>query len=227
MVRLNPTLALFLLGAIVSDCDIAVAWSGPRSPPPLRRNSTVAVVETGEWSGYVGLEARYFVDDPLYVGQQYNNQSVVFAPEYYRQWQDSRFSLTFRPFLRQDSSDDQRSHVDVRELLWLMVGDNWELRAGLGHLFWGVTESQHLVDIVNQSDSVEDMDGEQKLGQPLIDLSLIRDWGTLDLLLLPGFRERTFPGSDGRLRTALTVDVDQVGYEADAGDQRVDVALRC
>ena len=180
----------------------------------------------GEWSGYVGLEARQFIEDPLYSEQKKHNQSLVFAPEFYQQWQDGRFSLTFSPYMRQDSSDEQRSHADVRELLWLMVGDDWELRAGMGRLFWGVTESQHLVDIVNQTDLVEDIDGEQKLGQPLINLSLIRDWGTLDLFLLPGFRERTFPGSDGRLRQPLVVDVDQAGYESSAGDQHVDVALR-
>jgi len=183
-------------------------------------------IEAGEWSGYVGLEARYFVDDPLYAGQEQHSQSLSFSPEFYQQWQDGRFSLTFSPYVRQDSSDDERSHADVRELLWLMVGDDWELRAGLGRMFWGVTESQHLVDIVNQSDLVEDIDGEQKLGQPLINLSLIRDWGTLDLLLLPGFRERTFPGKEGRLRLPLLVDTDQAMYESNAGDQHVDVALR-
>jgi hypothetical protein len=187
---------------------------------------TITVAEAGEWSGYVAVEARQFIDDPLYAGQQRNNQSLAFAPEFYQQWQRGRFSLTFSPFVRQDSSDDQRSHADVRELLWLMVGDGWELRAGLGRLFWGVTESQHLVDIVNQTDLVEDLDGEQKLGQPLIDLSLIRDWGTLDLLLLPGFRERSFPGPDGRLRSEPYVAVDQAGYEAAAGQQHIDVALR-
>jgi len=183
-------------------------------------------VTAAEWSGHVGVEARQFVEDPLYAGQQHNNQSLVFVPEFYQQWQDGRFSLTFSPFMRQDSSDTERSHVDIRELLWLMVGDGWELRAGLGRLFWGVTESQHLVDIVNQTDLVEDLDGEQKLGQPLINLSLIRNWGTLDLLLLPGFRERTFPGTDGRLRLPLLVDTDQTEYEASAGDRHVDVALR-
>ena len=89
---------------------------------------------------------------------------------------------------------------------WLKVFDESELRVGLRKVFWGVTESQHLVDIINQTDLVESLDGEEKLGQPMINYALINDWGTLDLYLLPYFRERTFSGINGRLRSSLYVD---------------------
>ena len=85
-------------------------------------------------------------------------------------------------------ADDRRSHFDVRELMYQRVFDDFELRAGLGRVFWGVTESYHLVDIINQTDLVEDIDLEDKLGQPLVNLTLIRDWGALDLFALPGCR---------------------------------------
>jgi len=179
-----------------------------------------------EWSGYVGLEARIFPDDPLFPVQQGDSSSIAFQPEYYREWNDGRSSLTIEPFLRIDSGDDERSHADIRELMWLTVGDDWELRAGVGKVFWGVTESQHLVDIINQTDLVENIDGEEKLGQMMIDLSLIRDWGTLDLFILPGFRERTFPGMEGRLRTPLVVDTDQANYESSREEKRIDYAIR-
>ena len=80
-----------------------------------------------------------------------------------------------------------------------MFGD-WELRLGIGKVFWGVTESRHLVDTINQSDGVEDIDGEAKLAQPMATLSWIRDWGVVELLVLPYFRERTFAGVEGRPR---------------------------
>jgi len=116
--------------------------------------------------------------------------------------------------------------VDAREAFYLLVGDTWELRAGLQKVFWGVTESQHLVDVINQTDGVEDVDGEDKLGQPSVSLALIHDWGTLDLYLLPGFRERTFPGREGRLRPPLYVDTDLTTYESDAEEWHVDWAAR-
>ncbi len=90
------------------------------------------------------------------------------------------------------------------------------MRAGIGKVFWGVTEALHLVDIINQTDLVENPDGEQKLGQPLLKFSLERDWGILDFYALPGFRERTFPGEAGRLRTHPRVDTDLASYASDA-----------
>jgi hypothetical protein len=82
------------------------------------------------------------------------------------------------------------------------------------------------VDIINQTDLVEDIDGEDKLGQPMVDLSLPMDWGTIDLFILAYFRERTFPGPDGRLRSPLVVDTDNPMYESGAEERHVDFAVR-
>ena len=87
-----------------------------------------------------------------------------------------------------------------------------------------MTESQHLVDIVNQTDFVEAPDGEDKLGQPMVKLSLVRDWGLVDAFILPGFRERTFPGEDGRFRPQLVVK--DAEYQDDDKDKHIDYALR-
>lgn len=180
----------------------------------------------GEWSGYVAGEARVFTHDAAFAGQEGSALSVAAQPEYYREWDDGRQSFLFVPFLRLDNRDPERSHADIRELTWLRAGEEWELRAGVRKVYWGVSESQHLVDIINQTDLVENPDGEDKLGQPMINLAWIQDWGTVDLFLLPGFRERTFPGSAGRLRSAAVVDTDRPSYESAAEDRHVDAALR-
>ena len=82
------------------------------------------------------------------------------------------------------------------------------------------------MDIVNQTDLVEDIDGEDKLGQPMVHLSLVRGWGILDVHLLTGFRERTFPGVNGRPRYLIPIDTDSPTYESGAGDARVDGVVR-
>ncbi|HHH47651.1 MAG TPA: hypothetical protein ENK51_01995, partial [Gammaproteobacteria bacterium] len=129
-----------------------------------------AAAHAGEWSGYVSGEYRYFPDAPGDPRQHGNNLSFSAQPEYYHEWDSGRQSLTVVPFARWDQGDSRRSHADIRELNWLKASDNWELRAGIGKVFWGVTESQHLVDIINQTDFVENLDGEDKLGQPMIQL---------------------------------------------------------
>ncbi|MCF6338745.1 MAG: hypothetical protein L3J84_12490 [Gammaproteobacteria bacterium] len=180
----------------------------------------------GEWSGYISGEFRAFANSPTDARQHDNNLSFSAQPEYYTDWDNGRQSFTVVPFVRWDENDDERSHVDIRELTWLKAADTWELRAGIRKVFWGVTESQHLVDIINQTDLVEATDGEEKLGQPMINLALIRDWGTLDLFVLPGFRERTFPGEKGRLRVSPRVDTDQAIYESGDKEQHIDYAAR-
>ena len=184
--------------------------------------------QAGEWSGYIAGELRYFPESPLSADQYDDfNSSFSAQPEYRHEWDDGYQTFTFVPFVRVDQRDSERSHFDIRELTWLKAASDWELRVGIRKLFWGVTESQHLVDIINQTDLVEHSDMEEKLGQPMVNFALIRDWGTVDLFLLPGFRERTFPGKEGRLLNGgIPIDTDQTRYESSAEEKHVDWAVR-
>ena len=180
-----------------------------------------------ELSGWIGMEDRAFVQDPRFEDQFDGHQlSLIVNPEFMYDAEGGRHQFSFVPFLRLDARDEERTHFDVREAYWRYVGDDWEILAGLDTVFWGVTESRHLVNVINQIDQVEDIDQEDFLGQPMIDLSVQLDWGRLDLFALPGFRERTFPGKDGRLRTALPVDEDAAEFESDLEELHVDAAIR-
>jgi len=178
-----------------------------------------------ELSGYVEGEIRLFPHDPLYFGQQDQSASLAFQPEYYHEF-ESGSSFTFVPFFRLDSADSERTHFDVRELTYLWLHDDFELRLGVRKVFWGVTEVLHLVDIINQTDLVEDLDGEDKLGQPMINYNIEGAWGAWGLFVLPGFRERTFPGAHARLRGGLPIDADNATYDSAAEELHVDFAAR-
>ena len=155
-----------------------------------------------------------------------SHSSLSLLSDYYVEWNGGDNSFTFTPFFRFDQRDQQRSHFDLRELTWVRVRGNWELRAGVRKVFWGVTESQHLVDIINQTDYVENPDGEEKLGQPMINLSYSGNLGIVDLYLLTGFRERTYPGEDGRLGTPFPIKESEARFESGAGRNRSDFAVR-
>ncbi len=180
-----------------------------------------------ELSGEIAAELRYFFSDAQLAGQyDHFNVSASVLPELYRRWNDGKSSITFEPFARIDQHDEQRTHADIRELSWLGIGDGYDLKLGISTVFWGVTESQHLVDIINQTDQLENIDGEDKLGQPMLNLEFTRTWGTLELFLLPGFREREFIGREGRLGLQQRVDSDAVRYESGAKQKHTDVAVR-
>jgi len=193
---------------------------------PLWLSLFINTATAGEWSGNVAVEMRGFLHDGVDSRQDQANLSLSALPEYYTEWNNANDTFTFTPFIRIDSDDSERTHADLRELKWTHVGKDWELDLGISKVYWGVTESQHLVDIVNQTDLVENIDGEDKLGQPMARLSLVRDWGIVDLFVLPGFRERTFPGKSGRLRTNPYVDTDLARYEHHQKDDHIDWAAR-
>jgi len=185
----------------------------------------LAAAGAGELSGYVSVEGRGFFDDALYSGQERDNGSIAAQPEYYHEW-DNGSSFTFVPFARLDSADSERTHLDIRELNYLYREDIWFFRIGVGKVFWGATEFVHLVDIVNQTDLVEHIDGEDKLGQPMLQFGITPSWGNIDVFIMPFFRERTFPGRDGRLRSSRVVDVDDPIYESSSEDRNMDLAVR-
>lgn len=178
-----------------------------------------------EWSGVASGEGRYFFEEGDF-GQKQSEYSIAVEPEFFHRWEDSDLSIVFKPFLRWDSLDEERSHADIRELMVRYYSDEWELKAGVGKVFWGVAESQHLVDVINQTDFVENIDGEDKLGQQMVVLSTERDYGLLEFFLLPGSRERTFAGEEGRFRFPLTLDENHPIYADEDGKQRLDAAIR-
>lgn len=184
----------------------------------------------GQWDagGDLRLEIRVFPQSPAYSRQQSNLASPSFAlePELRYEFGGGSDRLTLRPFLRWDTHDDERSHFDLREANFLHVAPSWDMLAGVSRVFWGVTESVHLVDIINQTDAVEDIDREDKLGQLMLNMNLIRDSGTYSFFILPGFRERKFPGDDARRRGPLPIDTGNATFASGAGNKHVDYAVR-
>ena len=178
-------------------------------------------------TGFIGLDTQAFWLDGQYQGQESGiNPSLLLQPEFYWRSDDRRQRISIVGFARVDSVDDERTHADLREAYWGVDGDGWDFTAGVSKIFWGVTESRHLVDVINQTDLVESIDEESKLGQPLVNLNLQRDYGRFGLYVMPYFRERTFPGVDGRFRSPLVVDTANPIYESSKEENHVDLALR-
>lgn len=203
--------------------------------PPASAKDVVKIAKPVEkpatkfdFDGWAGVELRVFPRQPLYPGQDDDpfQTSLALAPKF--SWSDTagKWALDFAPYYRWDAIDDERSHGDIREAAFNVFEDGFDLRLGISKVYWGVTEARQLVDIVNQTDQVESFDGDEKLGQPMAFLrGSISNYG-FDVLVLPGFRERTFSGVKGRLRTALPINEDDAQYESSAKNNRVDLAGR-
>ncbi len=178
-----------------------------------------------EFNLEVGTEYSFFFKEGAYAGQKRHFPSISLQPEYFIESNKGVHSFTFTGFFRLDV-DKKRTHWDIRELYWLTYKNNWELSAGLKKVYWGTTESIHLVDIINQTDQVESFDGEEKLGQPMVHFSLVSTIGTFDAFGMPYFRTRTFPGEKGRLRTPVPIEKSDISFESNAEQWHPDFSIR-
>ena len=182
-----------------------------------------------ELSGRLTLEGRWYYQDGAHPGQESHASGLVAEPKLYVEDEEGR-SLTVAPFFRYDAADPRRTHLDLREAYLLLLGEigagEWELRLGADRVFWGVAESRHLVDIVNQTDFIEHPNEESKLGQPMAHLTWSGESGVVELFALTYHRERTFPGRPGRLRSRFVVDDGGISYESAAAEWHVELAAR-
>ncbi len=189
----------------------------------------VAQTVTHDFSGRVSIESRWYPQSAAHAGQRSHGSGFVAEPKLYLEDAQGR-SLILAPFFRYDGADSRRTHADLHEAYLMLFGQigngEWELRLGVDRVFWGVTESRHLVNIINQIDLVEHPYKEPTLGQPMAHLTWSGDWGAAEIFGLTCHRARTFPGRSGRLRFPLIVDNERVSYESDARQWHLDLAVR-
>ena len=186
----------------------------------------------GDLFGWFDAQARFFpqqASNPLGFPTQNDywfNGSLAWEPGFFMNVTDyMNFELIL--FGRVDQHDRNRTHGDFREAFFELFFDEWTLGFGIHKVFWGVTESRHLVDIINQSDLVEDFDTDIKLGQAMVTTSYTHDKaGTFSLYVMSWARPLVFPGPLGRPTLPVPVDNDLRVYESRLKQGQIDVAFR-
>ncbi len=155
-------------------------------------------------SGFVEAEGRWFPksSDDGVIRSLFG--ALAIEPSLKFQLTDTA-KLTLTGFGRIDTVVAARTHGDVREAKYEGRFGAVDVTLGLDRRFWGQLEAAHLVDIVNQIDQLEDIDGEDKLGQPLAEVKWTGSKASIALLALPYFRDRHFPQSADRPNTPLRI----------------------
>ena len=180
-----------------------------------------------ELTAELKLRSRFFIDEPLDNNQLERRQFTGgFEPNLFWRNSDRNHQVAITASFHADSEDEEATRFDILEAYWSFSKNDWDLLVGINRVFWGVTESRHLVNIVNQVDGVESLDEEYFLGQPMVKVGHQTALGRFDLFLMTGFRERTFPGQNGRLRNRHIIDSENARHESAADNWRGDIALR-
>ena len=158
---------------------------------------------------------RLFFNEGLYPDQKQVFASIAIKPEFVIDWNNQEQRIVGDFFARLSSAEDGRSHLDIRELYYQISKKNWEFSAGIKKVYWGVIESIHLVDVINQTDLVESFDGEAKLGQSMVQYTLLTDIGTFEAFILPFHRYRNLSKAQGRFRFPIVINGSDAIYESE------------
>ena len=143
-----------------------------------------ASTATGQGWAESAVETRAFLDRSGRGDLSRLETSLVLRARYWHGWDKRSQRISVEAFWRIGLGNDRRTHLDFRELNWEKRWSNFELRAGVGMVSWGVIESASIVDVINQRDLLEGLDKRAKLGQPMPNLA--RDSGVVARLRSPG-----------------------------------------
>lgn len=209
-------------------CASEPAFMGDLELQQLLNDSAQRTSRWWRFSNELSTQLRTFPATAVQSDQNNHlNTSFAVQPRLELTGMGGDLAFTAELFARFDLDDSRRTHWDIREanVSWRL--GEFELRAGIGKVFWGVAESVHLVDVINQSDTLEGIDGEDKLGQPMLAATWYQETaGELSVYLLPYSRERRFPGNAGRLRGPVVVSHNHSTHASGAGAWHPSLALR-
>ena len=181
-----------------------------------------------EYNLYGSIQPEYslFINGDGRHNQSREKPSILGTANFTTFIQDDNAKISISALGRYDREDDNRSYFDLQKLKYEYYFDDATIKFGNEIVFWGVNESFHLVDIINQSNLAENLSGTKKLGQPMIALSFYKDFGDVDFYMLPYFREQVFPGTKGRPRLKFEIDENSISYESSKAEKHTDFAIR-
>lgn len=148
------------------------------------------------------LVGRFYAQAPEGEGEG-NVAALRLAPELMLRRGDAR--LLVAPEVRWENHGSGRSIADFNELYFSVRAGETMIEAGITRLFWGVTESLPLENIINPPDLAADYTGKTTLGVALVRLARPVGFGQIEIILIPWDRDPRFPGVAGRPRTELPV----------------------
>jgi hypothetical protein len=204
--------------ATPSGATGATSFAKATSEPATPSSKFMPNIPGLRLTGAIGVWGRGFTESPQWDGQRnaaiWPNVEGWVKAEY--TWNNGKDRFNFMPYGRKDFMGS-RSLVDVKEGYFRHVEDGWNVLVGVNTVHWGVTESRHLVNIINQVDYGWNIDGDEELGQPMANVKVTTPIGTLSLYSLFGFRPFHTAKVEDRLRfplvatspTILASDVDK------------------
>ena len=188
----------------------------------------VAVLTSGsvraqEFKGFIEAQGLAYEHD----GLAGDDQAVALSGQLEAQAQlAENLEFSLRVFGRLDPNSSKGTYVDLPIAKITYKLDNWQFAAGFDTVFWGVAESQRVVNVINQPDFIRSLRGDVTQGQPMLSVNWYGEVFRAEAYVLPYFRERRFGGENFRTGLPLPVDASDPIYEDPDKKRHVDYAGR-
>jgi len=162
----------------------------------ITTSSTARAEWTVDSRGEMGLETRVFTPDDD-SGTQ--DQNVAAAARLQVDAKEGPFRLRFRGFVRHDETDRGRSAAFPEEAWAQWRGDRFSLTVGWDMVTWTATEAFHPADVINSRYFDSNVEGFEKIGEPLAQLRMKLGQGAVSAYFMPFFTSPIFPSPRSRL----------------------------
>lgn len=177
-----------------------------------------------EWQGFLEIERlQYFKASPLGTSMYINRVSAQIETH---QALTDHLNFDMRLYGSVNTAQASGNYFDPTIAKLSYTQGPFQLDLGWDIVYWGVVESQRIVNVINQADQIRDLEGDVPLGQPMLAVHYLGDSNTLSGFVLPRFVELNYGSEDLRLGFPLPVDGDSAIFEDSAGRDHVDYALR-
>ena len=167
-----------------------------------------------DFSAEIEIENQFFNTDALYPDQKSYFLSGALKPKLDINSADGKHIFKVELFARGSFQDPNRTHWDIRQAYYQRRLNSWTITAGVRKVCWGVTESNHWVDIINQNDAMESTDGSEKLGQTMVQISKNSAWGNFEFFYLPYSRRIQLPSKTGRNRFPIVLQREDIPFKS-------------
>ena len=134
------------------------------------------------------------------------------------------WTLEYDIVARKSRNDKGKNIVEARQFVIGRPIGEVDVYVGNRQLFWGVTESNNVVDYVNQKDAAAGRSSENKLGAPSVSFEFYPGDAEFQYVYMPVFREQTF--NDQFAHPGLGLSLNSAEFSVEKGNLAGDHAFR-
>ncbi|QEW22487.1 hypothetical protein LA6_004712 [Marinibacterium anthonyi] len=184
-----------------------------------------AVAQDFTYGGSFETTLRYYPEDGLLPGETEQGFAPIINGEF-----NTRTELDFGTVVFEVSglynTETGEGYADIPRGYFQYFGEGWDVLVGSNIEYWGVSESTHVVDSINQRYVIDQTVDYISLGQPMVNLNLgVGFNSTLSLYGLLYFRDRAQPNAATRFRSPFLMSNADAVYEEGNG-RNLDFAAR-